>query len=166
MKKMTTFILVLTATATALIAGFCYAYFCSVNAGLGQLTDNEYLAAMQSINKVVLNPVFFASFMGTLFLLPLSCWLHYRAGASQSFLFLLAAAFVYAIGVFGVTIFGNVPLNEALARFDLSSASAEALANQRALFEMPWNKLHNIRTFASLVALVLVIIACIRSNNV
>lgn len=55
---MTTFILVLTATATALIAGFFYAFFCSVNSGLGQLTNNEYLAAMQSINKSVLNPVF------------------------------------------------------------------------------------------------------------
>ena len=160
---MTTIILVLAATSTALIAGFFYTYFCSVNAGLGQLTNNGYLAAMQSINKAVLNPVFFATFMGTLFLLPLSSWLQYKAGASQSSLLLLIAALVYAIGAFGVTIFGNVPLNEALARFNLTSASAEELANQRAIFEMPWNKLHNIRTFASLVSLVLVIIACIRS---
>jgi uncharacterized membrane protein len=166
MKKMTTFILVLTVTCTALIAGFLYAYFCSVNAGLGHLADAEYLAAMQSINKAVLNPVFFASFMGTLFLLPLSCWLQYKAGAAQSSLFLLIAALVYAIGAFGVTIFGNVPLNETLARFNLSSASVEALANQRAMFEMPWNKLRNIRTFASVISLVLAIIACIRSASV
>ena len=163
---MTTFILVLTVTATALITGFFYAYFCSVNSGLGQLTNKEYLAAMQSINKVILNPAFFASFMGTLFLLPLSSWLLYRAGASQSFLLLLIAALVYAIGAFGVTIFGNVPLNEALARFNLSSASVEGLANQRTMFEMPWNKLHNIRTFASLVSLVLTIIASIRSTGI
>ena len=162
---MTTVILILATTSTALIAGFFYAYFCSVNAGLGQLTDNEYLAAMQSINRAVLNPVFFFSFMGTLFLLPLCSWLQYKAGASESFLLLLVAAFVYTIGVFGVTIFGNIPLNEALDKFNLSSASVEEIANQRAKFEMPWNKLHNIRTLASLVSLVLVIISCIRSTK-
>ena len=161
---MTAIILILTATSTALIAGLFYSYSCSVNLGLGKLPDEGYLAAMQSINREILNPVFFATFIGTLLLLPVSTWLQYSAGASKSFLFLLAATLIYAVGVFGVTIFGNVPLNEALDKFNLHSASMEEIKNQRAMFEIPWNKLHNIRTIANIVALVLVIMACLYGN--
>ena len=161
---MTAIILILTATSTALIAGLFYSYSCSVNIGLGKLPDEGYLAAMQSINRAILNPVFFATFIGTLLLLPVSTWLQYSAGASKSFLFLLAATLIYAVGVFGVTIFGNVPLNEALDKFNLHSASMEEIKNQRVMFEIPWNKLHNIRTIANIVALVLVIMACLHAN--
>jgi len=51
--------LVITTTTTSLIAGLFYAYSCSVNPGLRRLADKEYLTAMQSINKAILNPVFF-----------------------------------------------------------------------------------------------------------
>ncbi len=56
-------ILLITATLTGLSAGLFYAYACSVNSGLGRLPDREYLAAMQSINREILNPVFFAGFL-------------------------------------------------------------------------------------------------------
>ena len=98
--KMTTITLILTATTTGLIAGLFYSYSCSVNPGLAKLPDGEYLAAMQSINRAILNPVFFATFIGTLLLLPVSTWLQYNEGASKSFSFLLAATLIYAIGVF------------------------------------------------------------------
>jgi uncharacterized membrane protein len=61
---MTTYIvMVITATVTALIAGLFYAYTCSVNIGLGKLPDEGYIAAMQSINREILNLLFFVSFM-------------------------------------------------------------------------------------------------------
>src|SRR5438105_15298485 len=88
-------ILLATATTTALIAGLFYAYSCSVNPGLGRLPDNEYLAAMQSINRAILNPVFFMSFMGTLLLLPLSTYLHYRQPNRSLFYLLLMATILY-----------------------------------------------------------------------
>ncbi|MET3535054.1 anthrone oxygenase family protein [Chryseobacterium limigenitum] len=69
---MTTILLIVTAVLTALIAGLFYAYSCSVVLGLGKLSDTEYLKAMQSINREILNPVFFVSFMGTAVLLPIS----------------------------------------------------------------------------------------------
>ena len=163
--KMTTITLILTATTTGLIAGLFYSYSCSVNPGLAKLPDGEYLAAMQSINRAILNPVFFATFIGTLLLLPVSTWLQYNEGVSKSFSFLLAATLIYAIGVFGVTIFGNVPLNDGLDKFNLHSASIAEIKRQRAMFEMPWNKLHNIRTIANIISLVLVIIACVYNNK-
>lgn len=153
--------LLATAFTTALIAGLFYAYSCSVNAGLGKLPDAGYLAAMQSINREILNPLFFMSFMGTLVLLPLSTWLQYSNPAPVRFYLLLAATLVYAIGTFGVTIMGNVPLNNALDGFNIQTASPGLISEQRALFERSWNQFHSIRTIANAIALMLVLLACI-----
>lgn len=64
-RKMTiaNIILLIAATLTGLSAGLLYAYSCSVNLGLGRLPDGEYLAAMQSINKEILNPLFLQAFL-------------------------------------------------------------------------------------------------------
>lgn len=156
---MTTLILVITATLTALIAGLFYAYSCSVSPGLGQLSDKEYINAMNAINKAILNPVFFASFMGTLILLPVSAFMNYTPTFNTRFILLLVATLIYAIGVFGVTAFGNVPLNDALASFNTTTASVKELADQRRMFEGPWNFLQNLRTIANIMTLILVIVS-------
>ena len=153
--------LIITATVTALIAGLFYSYSCSVNPGLGKLPDEQYLAAMQAINKAILNPWFFVSFVGTLVLLPVSTFMHYGAPVSARFWCLLLATIVYGAGTFGVTMFGNVPLNNALEKFDLTSATIDAIKAQRLAFEKPWNSFHTVRTLASAAALLLVIIACL-----
>ncbi len=154
-------LLLASATVTALIAGLFYAYSCSVNRGLSKLTDADYLAAMQSINREILNPLFFLSFMGTLVLLPLSTILHYKETEPGRFILLLVATLVYAIGAFAVTIFGNVPLNNELDRARLSSMSPVELNHLRMIFEKPWNRLHTVRTLAAVLALVLVLAACL-----
>jgi uncharacterized membrane protein len=151
--------LLVTALASGLIAGLFYSYSCSVNPGLGALSDAGYLAAMQSINRAILNPVFFFSFMGTLVLLPLSTYQHF--GAGSRFYLLLAAAVVYVIGTFGVTILGNVPLNEVLDKMSLADASTQELAAHRLRFEVPWNRLHAVRTYASIISFILVLLACL-----
>ena len=155
-------LLIITATTTGLIAGLLYAYSCSVNAGLGKLSNEGYIAAMQSINREIQNPLFFISFMGTLLLLPISAWLHYKSGDTTAFYFLLAASVIYIFGTFAVTMIGNVPLNNSLEKFDLKNATANEIAKQRALFEVQWNRLHSIRTVAAVSAFVLVIVAIIK----
>ncbi len=162
---LTNIILVITTTTVALIAGLLYAYSCSVNIGLGRLSDTEYVSAMQSINRAIQNPVFFISFMGSLVFLPISTYLNYGQPISTRFWLLLAATSTYLIGVFGITIFGNVPLNNALEVFSLPSASVKDIAVQRAKFEVPWNNFHLIRTVASIVALILTIVACLKDNE-
>lgn len=156
-------LLFLTAISTALVAGLFYAYSCSVNPGLGRLPDAGYLAAMQSINRAILNPVFFASFLGSLVLLPLCSWV-YR-GDTSALWYLLAATGMYFGGVFGVTMAGNVPLNNALDKLELSGASAAQLAKYRESFEQRWNRLNLVRTVAAILTLVLVVLACICKNG-
>nr|WP_294875696.1 anthrone oxygenase family protein [uncultured Pedobacter sp.] len=165
MISLTNIVLVLAGTTTALMAGLFYAWSCSVNLGLAKLSDEGYLTAMQEINRAILNPVFFAGFFGALVLLPLSAYLHYSQPVQLKFWLLVAAALCYIIGTFGVTIFGNVPLNNALDAFNLKSATAEAMRLQRSGFEATWNSLNTIRAVAATIAIVLLIIACLYPNG-
>jgi uncharacterized membrane protein len=145
---------------TALIAGLFYSYSCSVNIGLGRLPDDAYLRAMQSINRAILNSWFFASFIGTLILLPICTWMLYRhEAASTGFYLILSATLIYLIAVFGVTMFGNVPLNEALDKLDIGSASPGELEVRRVQFERPWNNLNLTRTIGALISLLLTLAA-------
>lgn len=157
--------LLLAAFATALMAGLFYAYSCSVNPGLARLPDTEYLTAMQSINRAILNPAFLGVFMGALLLLPLSAYFQYTPAPSLRFWLLAAAAVVYAAGLFGVTMLGNVPLNTMLDTFVIEQASAADITAMRKAFESPWNRLHAIRTIAVAAALVLVLSACIAKEK-
>jgi uncharacterized membrane protein len=154
-------ILLCTALTTALIAGLFYAYSCSVNPGLGQLPAEEFIPAMQSINKAIQNPLFFLSFIGTAILLPVCTYVHYHTPLSLKFYLLLAAAILYLAGVMGVTIFGNIPLNDALDKFNMANADAAEILRQKMTFTKQWNRLHAIRTVISFLSLLLVLIACI-----
>lgn len=162
---MSIFILALSTVACGLIAGLFYSYSCSVNPGLKALNDFGYLSAMQSINRAILNPVFFFSFIGTLLLLPISTYLSYTPGLSPRFWLLLASTLLYIVAVFGVTMLGNVPLNDALDKFNLNGANADELAAQRALFEAKWNMLHSVRTIASVASFALAVTACLFNHG-
>lgn len=142
--------LFLATMAAVLAAGLFYSYAVSVNPGLGRLSDTVYLQSMQSINRAILNPLFFLSFMGAVFLLPASTWLHYGRN-NVRFWWLLAASVMYVAGVFGVTVAGNVPLNNALDALKLDGASAEQLSSWRTSFEKPWNMLNTVRTIAAIL---------------
>jgi uncharacterized membrane protein len=146
---------VLAATTTALIAGFFYAYSASVNRGLGRLSDAGYVAAMQSINDTVRNPVFALSFFGPLITLILAAALHARR-RSPRFPWLAAALVLYVVGELGVTFVFNVPLNDQLAELRLASAGPAEAAAARADYEDSWNAWNTVRTIASTLA-----VACV-----
>src|SRR5664279_119330 len=116
-------ILVITATCVGLMAGVFYSYSTSVTLGLEVLPDTEYIAAMQSINKAIQNPVFFIAFLGSLILLPVSSYLNFAQPVSTKFFLILCATIIYLAGTFCVTAFGNIPLNNTLEKFDLLNAS-------------------------------------------
>jgi uncharacterized membrane protein len=72
---------------------------------------------------------------------------------------LILAVVIYFIGVLLVTVFGNVPLNEILDQTNLNTASLEDLKTLRNQFEAKWNRLHLIRTVASIVSFILLLVA-------
>lgn len=152
----------LTLILSGLSAGLFFAYSCSVNPGLHALAEREYLMAMQSINQAIQNPVFFTVFMGLVLLLPLTTLQLRHSGIP--FRLALAATISYLLLVFGLTIFGNVPLNNALEQFDPATAKGAALVRMRAAFEAPWNRFHTIRTVASITSFALLSAALTRKK--
>ena len=79
------------------------------------------------------------------------------AGTTR-FTLLAIATVVYVTAVVLLTMSWHVPRNNALARFPVDSASAEDAARARTRFEAPWNRLHIVRTIASVASLAL--LAC------
>jgi uncharacterized membrane protein len=145
---------------TGLSAGLFFAWSVSVIPGTQKLLDLTYLETMQSINRAILNPVFFTVFFGTAIFLSLTSIYEYHSNPWAFGLF-LAASIIYLIGTIGVTGLGNVPLNQQLELLNLAELQVEKIESFRKLYETNWNRLHLIRTICAFLALVLTALAVI-----
>lgn len=157
-------ILVAGGTLTGLLAGGFYAFHVAVVPALRSLKGRQHIAMMQTINVKIKNPVFFLSFFGPTILLPLAAYLH--RGVAQ-FPLLAAAAALHIIGANGVTIAGNIPLNDRLEKLDasqLSEAEADQVRQEFQGMGSPWMRFHTIRTLASTAAVALILIVCLSKN--
>lgn len=154
-------VLVIGGTLTGLFAGVLYAFNVAIVPALRSIKGTSHIAAMQAINTKIKNPVFFLSFFGPTLLLPLAAYLH---RGTAEFPLLVAAAALHIIGGNGVTIAGNIPLNERLDKVD-SGHLSEAEADQiRAEFQgvgSLWMRFHNVRTLAVTAATALVFLVCL-----
>ena len=155
--------LTLATITTGLIAGFFYAYACSVTLGLARPPNGQYVEAMQAINATVRNGVFAFSFFGAVLSLLVALAVHASRPRSRSFILVALAAVLYIGGGFMVTFLVNVPLNEGLAR--VGDAAPEVLAQIRADYEGPWNFWNGVRTVFSSLAFVSLIGACLSRSD-
>lgn len=148
-----------------LSAGFFLAWQVSVIPGNKQIPDISYLQSMQSINRAILNPVFFVVFFGAMIALGMASYYELDNG-KLLFRITLAAFIAYAIGTFGVTALGNVPLNNELDTLNIAELSAQKASTFRKQYESNWNKLHLIRTGFALVSfLLMTLVIFIESNK-
>lgn len=146
-----------------LSGGFFYAWQVSVIPGTLKISDASYLETMKSINKEILNPFFFVIFFGALLLAILDTGVHLFNSWSLAALWVSLSAISYAIA-FGITAFGNVPLNNALEALQLSELSVMELKDFRNNYEVTWNKYHLYRTWASVMAFIFIILGTINSK--
>ena len=58
----------------------------------------------------------------------------------------ITIGFVYLIGVQGITIRVDLPLNNHLQRLEIDEMDPESLSKERNKFETRWNYFNNIRT--------------------
>jgi uncharacterized membrane protein len=143
------------ALGAALMAGLFFAFSAFVMDALGRLPPAQGIAAMQSINVVVLNPLFLTIFVGTAALgavVAIAALLGWSGGAIA----LVAGALLYGVGTFGVTMALNVPLNDALATVAPDSAEGAALW---ARYLVTWTAWNHVRTLGSLAATAAFIVA-------
>lgn len=140
---------------TGAIAGFFYAYWCSVMIGLDAAGPEAATAAMQGINRTVRNPMFAPAFFGPLLVLPLAAVAAVLAGSRIAAVWLAAAFVLYGAGAFLPTLTINVPMNNAFASATPSAWPAYAET---------WAFWNGVRTFLSFAALAAVGCALLASR--
>ena len=138
-----------TAVACGLVAGFVFAFSASLMKALKRLPASQGLAAMQSINVVVINPLV----MGALFGTALACAVLVVAafvewGEAYS-VYLLAGGLLYLVGAILLTIVYHVPRNDALADLDPNGADAPSHWDRYVRGWTAWNHLRTIAPLAS-----------------
>lgn len=156
-------VLVTVLVAAGLSAGLLFGWLVSVIPGTARVDDHVYIHTMQEINVGIINPAFLVPFLLTPVGLLGAAALEYRAGNSRRGVALASAAGLYLVGVLGVTLGGNVPLNNTLAEFDLAAASTDAIAAQRHTYEGSWNRWHQVRTVAAVGAFALATISILET---
>jgi uncharacterized membrane protein len=144
------------ALGSGLIAGTFFASSSFIMGALARLPAEQGVAAMQSINIVVINPMFLGVFLGTAILSALLAVAELLGWGGMASTWLLAGCAAYIGGCLLVTMVCNVPMNDALAR--LTAASPEA-AQYWPEYVSGWTFWNHVRTAASLVAAVCFIIA-------
>lgn len=136
------------ALGCGLIAGTFFAFSNFVMGALAKLSAERGIAAMQSINVVVLNPLFLGVFVGTSALCLVLAALAVMRWAQPAAAWLLSGSVLYLLGNLFVTRAFNIPLNNALARIDPSAA--ESATVWRA-YVRDWTRWNHVRTVTALL---------------
>jgi uncharacterized membrane protein len=147
----------LTALGCALMAGLFFAFSVCVMKALAKLPAGEGMAAMQSINATILNPVFLMVFMGTTLACALTAILALVRWQQPGAAYLLAGSLLYLLGTFLVTVVFNVPMNDALAGLGRTDPHA---AREWAGYLTNWTAWNHVRTVTSIAATAAVFLAC------
>jgi uncharacterized membrane protein len=148
--NMLDFVTLGSAVGSALIAGTFFAFSTFVMGALGKLPPPEGVAAMQSINIVVINPLFMTTFVGTGVLCAVAAVAALKRWHDPGAAYLLAGALLYVVGTFLVTLAFNVPRNDALAKVTPSSAEAAGLW---IAYLSTWTAWNSVRGAAALGAM-------------
>jgi uncharacterized membrane protein len=147
---------------SALVGGVFFAFSSFVMKALARVPSAEGIAAMQSINIVVINPSFLGVFIGTGLLslgvigLALVRWSH------PSSMFFLGGAIFYFVGTFIVTVVGNVPLNDQLAAVSATDPVAVKLWGH---YLGRWTLWNHVRTASAMVGALLYTLGLIQNGT-
>lgn len=152
MNLLTNLVVIAALLGSALIGGVFFAFSSFIMQALARLPAEQGIAAMQSINVVVLNRSFLGAFMGTAALSLLVAVLAIFGWSAPEAPYLLAGAVSYLGGTFLVTILGNVPLNNRLADVTATDPEAEAVWLH---YLTRWTRFNTLRTVAALAAALL-----------
>lgn len=138
-----------------LVAGLLFAFSAFMMRALDRLPAAQGIAAMQSINVAILNPVFLLLFLGTTGLsvvLAVSAPFIEQPGDGWR----VGGGLLYLVGVFVVTGAANVPLNNALADADPDSPEGVRIWER---YQSRWTAWNHVRTLAATGATIALAIA-------
>lgn len=149
MRQLLSLSIVAAAFGSAILGGCFLSWSNLVMPTLERIPAAAGIAAMNASNEVVYNPLFFLLFVGVPLLgaiLTINAALNLgRAGSPM----LIAGAALIVVGMLGVTMGANVPMNDILAGMDPAGAAA---ADYWRLMLDRWTFWNHARTLACLAA--------------
>ena len=162
MEQALTATLWFTAVTVGLMAGLYYTFSAVVMRSLDAIDAPAGMLAMQSINRVIVKtsflPLFFASTIASVALVVLAGFDLAAPGAVA----MASGGALYAIGMFVVTLVGNVPLNN---RLEATAADGPQGAEMWALYMRKWVAWNHVRTLACTGTLILLIHALVERGS-
>jgi uncharacterized membrane protein len=151
MESLRTISLFLATMTVGLMAGVFVIYANAIMPGLRRTDDRTFIAAFQSIDRVIVNPLFLADFLGALLLTGLAAALHLGEDARAS-LVLIAAALVLYLAAFVITVRVNVPLNDAIKSAGEPDSIPDLAGVRERFDEVRWVRWNLIRALTSTAA--------------
>src|SRR5688572_1935412 len=95
---------------SGLMAGLFFVFSAFMMTALSKLGASQGIAAMQSVNVTILNPLFLIVFMGTAVLSLVTAVAAIWNWSADGSGWLLAGSLLYLVGILAVTMLFNVPL--------------------------------------------------------
>jgi uncharacterized membrane protein len=132
---------------SGLIGGVFFAFSSFIMKALARVPSAEGIRAMQSINVVVINPMFLGAFIGTALLSAVMALLVLTGWSGPLPHWFFVGALLYVFGTFLVTARRNVPLND-----QLEKVVPEAGAELWSKYLRHWVFWNHIRTTAAMLA--------------
>ena len=144
------------AISVGLMAGVYFTFSAFLMRSLDAIDAPAGMIAMQSINRIIVKssflPIFFASSAACAGLVALALLDLAAPGATAA----LAGGATYVVGMFLVTVAGNVPLNN---RLEATKADGPEGPDMWALYLKKWTAWNHLRTLACTVSMVLLVFA-------
>jgi uncharacterized membrane protein len=147
------------ALGCGLMAGVFFAFSAFVMKAFARLPPGEGMAAMQSVNVAVLNPLFLSVFLGTAVACAVAVVYSLLRWHEPGAVYRLAGGLLYLVGTFLVTMVFNVPRNNALASVSPADLDGTKLW---ASYQTSWTAWNHVRTVAALAAAAALTLALIR----
>lgn len=153
-------LVILTVVGCGLMGGLFFVFSNSVMKALGQLPAPQGIAAMQAINRTIVNPLFLIIFMGTAVL----CLFMVMNAIAQWFvsdtIWMITGGVFYLFGTFLVTVVFNVPWNDELAAAKAEDPRHEVLWAE---YLSKWTAWNHVRTIGAVGSTIFFMIALCKS---
>ncbi len=150
-------VFILAVLGSGLMAGLFSSFSNFIMKALAKIPPASGIAAMQSINIVIVRPAFLLVFFGTGVLSLVAVVLGWQELNSMGRLFSSMGAGIYILGSLGVTMAFNVPLNNRLAVIEPGSKEGEKMWQIYLVKWVRWNHVRSLATILSTLCLVLAV---------
>ena len=157
-------VLILATFLCSLVAGFLFSFAVVVMPGIGKLDNREFIRAFQAMDSIIQNnqPIFMVVWLGSVIALIVAAALGIGHLDATGRWLLAVSTLTYLLGVQLPTFTINIPLNNRLQSLNVEAMDESEQKAAREAFEGRWNRWNAIRTVASCLVSLLLIVLVLR----